>query len=188
MNTLKNRIETNIRVRKAYDFMVAAHESIGQKRKYTLEPYWHHTYRVAELVHQHVKVHTEDCIIAAKIHDVLEDVFPKNPYYSLDLIKSDFGPYVAQLVDELTHRYTAEMYPDKNRAKRKNMEAQRLSWISVEAQTIKYADILDNVRDLKVNDPNFADIYIQEKRDILRMMNKGNETLYQMTCEEVGLI
>lgn len=173
---------------KATSFMINAHNSVNDKRKYTFEPYWKHPARVATTIMEYVEVYTEHSVVAALFHDIIEQVFPKNPYYSLDLIKSEFGPYAAQLVDELTHRYTAEEYPDKNRSKRKNMEAQRLSWISTEAQTIKYADILDNVIDLKVNDPNFADIYVQERQDIVRMMNKGNETLYQMVCKEVGLI
>lgn len=171
----------------AYEMCVAAHESIGQKRKYTGEPYWHHPFRVASLLVNHSLVCTKSAIVAALSHDEAEDVFPKNPNYSFSLLEKHFGVYATSLVRELTDVYTKEAFPDKNRKQRHNMESNRLSWISTEAQTIKYCDILDNVRDIKINDPKFAPNYISEKKDVLRLMKYGDATLYKMACEEVGL-
>ena len=59
------------------------------------------------------------------------------------------------------------------------MEAIRMGRISPRAQTIKYADLLDNGKDILVNDPKFAEVYLKEKKVILKYMNKGNKTLYQ---------
>lgn len=170
----------------AYEMCIAAHESIGQKRKYTGEPYWHHPFRVASLLVNHSLVCTKSAIIGALQHD-WEDVMPKNPHYSFSLLEKHFGVYATSLVRELTDVYTKGAFPDKNRKQRHNLEANRLSMVSCEAQTIKYCDILDNVRDIKINDPKFAPNYISEKKDVLRLMKYGDSTLYQIVCEEVGL-
>ena len=58
----------------AKEFAHAAHDSIKQVRKYTGEPYWNHTDAVAEVVAS--VGGTEDMVMAAHLHDVLEDVTP----------------------------------------------------------------------------------------------------------------
>ena len=45
-------------------FARAAHDSIGHKRKYTGDPYWTHTERVAAIVAEHGG--SEDMTIAAQ--------------------------------------------------------------------------------------------------------------------------
>ena len=59
------------------------------------------------------------------------------------------------------------------------MEAMRMGKISPKAQTIKYADLLDNSKDILKNDPKFAKVYIGEKEQILKYMNRGNQELYK---------
>ena len=66
-------------------------------------------------------------VCAAENHDVLEDVFPLNPYYSEVKIRELFGDTVANYVIELTDVFTKENYPDKNRTERKALECNRLS-------------------------------------------------------------
>ena len=82
------------------------------------------------------------------------------------------------LVIELTDVYTKKNYPGLNRRARKMREADRLAKISGDAQTIKYADIIDNVTNIFVNDPDFAVVFTQEGRYALRKMEKGDEELF----------
>jgi hypothetical protein len=65
------------------------------------------------------------------------------------------------------------------------MEAIRLGRISSRAQTIKYADLLDNGQDIMKNDPKFGKVYLREKETILKYMNKGNKTLYQKCIDNL---
>ena len=121
-------------------------------------------------------------IYAAILHDVLEDT-PTTESELLNemmkIVEPGIAMDVVRLVNELTDIFTHESYPDINRAGRKEMEAIRMGRISPRAQTIKYADLLDNGKDILVNDPKFAEVYLKEKKVILKYMNKGNKTLYQ---------
>ncbi len=151
-----------------------------QKRKYSGDPYVSHTFRVSDTVKENGG--DKAMIYAAILHDVLEDT-PTTESELLNEMMAIVGPGVAmdviRLVNELTDVFTHESYPDLNRAGRKEMEAIRMGRISPRAQTIKYADLLDNSKDILVNDPKFAKVYLKEKEIILRYMNRGNKTLYQ---------
>ena len=156
-----------------------------QKRKYTGEPYVNHTISVSNIVRDNGG--DESMVYAALLHDVLEDT----PTTGLELIKRLMGitddpelsMKVFRLVKELTDVYTKESYPDVNRKGRKEMEAMRLGRVSPKAQTIKYADLLDNGVDIIKNDPNFGKVYLKEKEQILKYMNKGNQELYKKCLE-----
>lgn len=128
--------------KKARLFAVEAHSSIGQVRKFDGSPYHTHVLRVAELVS--TRTPDREVLAAACLHDVLEDVEPKNPDFSRERILLEFGQRVLDLVLELTDVYTKENHPDKNRKARKELEAQRLAHVSEEAKLIKRADLHDN--------------------------------------------
>src|SRR5690606_38890864 len=87
--------------------------SIGQKRKYTGEPYILHPMSVAGIVAT-TPFATKTMIAAALLHDVVEDTT-----YTLKDIEDRFGKEVARLVDWLTDLSTPA---DGNRAKRKLAE------------------------------------------------------------------
>ncbi len=157
------------RIQQATVFATQAHS--GQKRKYTGENYIVHPIAVAELVRE--KGGSEDQIIAALLHDTVEDcdVTIKQVY---DL----FGHVVATLVDELTDVFTSEAYPKINRKVRKRQEAKRLAKVSVEAKLIKLCDMIDNTSSIVEHDPNFAKLYLAEKAHLYQIMgldklNKG---------------
>jgi (p)ppGpp synthase/HD superfamily hydrolase len=59
-------------VRKAQVYAQAAHAAVGQKRKYTGEPYIVHPAEVAKIVAS-VPGSTPDMVAAAWLHDVVED-------------------------------------------------------------------------------------------------------------------
>jgi (p)ppGpp synthase/HD superfamily hydrolase len=156
-----------------------------QKRKYTGDPYVNHTVAVAQIVKTYGG--DESMVYAAILHDVLEDT-PTTEDDLFSYITEITGDVklsmdVLRLVRELTDVYTKESYPDVNRRGRKELEAMRLGRISPKAQTIKYADLLDNGMDIMSNDPNFGKVYLREKEEILKYMNKGNQELYNKCLE-----
>jgi (p)ppGpp synthase/HD superfamily hydrolase len=183
---------TNAKVREAIAFGREAHNSIGHKRKYKVlglyyRPYYVHTERVANLIAKYAGNYK--LVIAALLHDVLEDVTPKNSFYSGGLIDQTFGLDIGGLVSELTDVYTHENYPAYNRKRRKELETFRISQISIEAKTIKLADIYDNAISISRYDPNFARIYKAElfaKIDNLYSSRyKGNPELFRLAYAQL---
>lgn len=144
---------------KAKMFAVEAHNSIGQVRKYTGEPYHVHVHAVAELVA--TKTSDEEILAAACLHDVLEDVAPSMAQYGKETILQEFGERVLNLVVELTDVYTKENHPDLNRKKRKQLEAERLAQVSEDAKLIKRADLFDNNK--SIMGTSFEKVWLQEK-------------------------
>tara|TARA_Y100000389_G_scaffold134935_1_gene132419 strand:+ start:422 stop:955 length:534 start_codon:yes stop_codon:yes gene_type:complete len=160
-----------------------------QKRKYTGEPYVNHTVEVSKIVKEHGG--DESMVYAALLHDVLEDT-PTSENELMDLLMVIFDNYmiskdVLMLVKELTDVFIKEDYPDINRKGRKEMESIRLGKVSPRAQTIKYADLLDNSRDIVYNDPKFAKVYLKEKEQILKYMTKGNKELYNKNLKLLSI-
>ena len=66
------------------------------------------------------------------------------------------------------------------------MEAERLAQTSPEAQTIKYADILDNSTTIKDAEDDFAGVYLAEARTLMKAMQKGNPALRSRVLESVN--
>lgn len=173
-------------IQRAKEFAHAGHDSIGQKRKYTGEPYWVHTDAVALAVHNWPVNYIPAHIIAeivAHLHDLPEDV-NKYPYNLLG-IRERFGATVAYLVEELTHKYTSEAYPNLNRAERKVLEAWRLGNASAWAQTIKVFDLMDNTKSIVAHDPNFAKVYLREKDHLFKMMTKVEPALMRQAKNQL---
>lgn len=155
----------------------------GQYRKYTNDtvPYYLHCGAVARLLKIHVPSATREMIIAAWLHDTLEDT----DVTALE-ISNTFGPVVLQHVDDLTER----KYPGLNRAARKAKEVERLSQVPIGSKTIKLADLLDNAKDILEKDPNFAKVYLREKRVLLDVaLKEGDAVLWGLcnTIVETGL-
>jgi (p)ppGpp synthase/HD superfamily hydrolase len=150
-----------------------------QMRKYSPERYIVHPIRVMEIC----RAYTNDISVlaAAILHDVLEDT---------DITKEDLKTFlqsvlqakeavrILMLVEELTDVYVKKDYPSWNRRKRKLKEGSRIEKISEHAQTIKYADIIDNCPEITDNDPDFAERYLRECRMLLSKMENGNKDLY----------
>jgi (p)ppGpp synthase/HD superfamily hydrolase len=144
----------------------------GQVRKYDGLPYITHPLRVMEILHATAAVITEDQLVAAVLHDVVEDTF-----VGIETIERRFGSGVSSLVFDLTDQFTHKAYPNLNRARRKELERERLSVIAPQAQDIKYADFIDNTRSIAARDPDFARLYLQEKEATLAVMRSGDPAL-----------
>ena len=167
-------------------FVKQKHE--GQVRKYTGEPYYTHLLSVAETVSKVLPDYTLAVEIALG-HDLLEDT----DCTSLDLYRklrsigygSTESAVISTGVVALTDVYIKDDYPDLNRKARKQLEAQRLGKIDFVAQTIKYADLLDNGSSIGQHDPGFAKVYLQEKADILAVMDKGDKGLFELCKKQL---
>lgn len=141
-----------------------------QIRKYTGEPYWHHPQAVAALVK--TVAHSPEMVAAAYMHDVLEDTACTEAE-----MRGEFGDGVTDLVMRLTD---ASRPTDGNRAVRKAIDRAHTKASPTEAKTVKLADLIDNSRSILKYDPDFARVYLREKRALLddALLN-GNQTLWQ---------
>jgi len=157
-----------------------------QLRKFADEPYINHLVRVMETCKQY----SSDIAIlsAALLHDVLEDTTVTRAEiktFLLPLLNEKKAIHTLKLVEELTDIYTKQQYPEWNRRKRKSKEAERLSKTSSEAQTIKYADIIDNSLDIKDAETDFARVFLFECRILVKVMTRGDSRLHERAVETV---
>ena len=133
-------------------------------------PYYTHLENVADLVASVTS--DEEVIAAALLHDVLEDTTTVHSE-----LTEHFGLQVADLVNEVTDVSTKA---DGNRATRKGMDRDHLANASADGATIKLADLCDNSKDIMRHDPQFAKLYLTEKRALLEVLKVGNSTLWEM--------
>jgi len=152
-------------VRKAQVYAMAAHAAVGQKRKYTNEPYIVHPAEVARIV-AGVPGSTPDMVAAAWLHDVVEDTG-----CTFTDVHMAFGIDIATLVGWLTDVSKPE---DGNRAHRKAIDRAHSAEAPAEAQTIKLADLCSNSKSIVAHDPAFARVYLAEKRELLAVLTKAD--------------
>lgn len=162
-------------LQRAVSFCMAAHCAVGQKRKYTGEDYYHHPLEVASLVVEHSLHWNIAMLVAAVLHDVVEDT-----QVPLSVIESQFGPEVAALVEQLTDVSKPE---DGKRSIRKAIDREHTAKASHQAKTIKLADLISNTRSITARDPKFAPAYLAEKRQLLEVLKEGDPVLYQMAYD-----
>jgi (p)ppGpp synthase/HD superfamily hydrolase len=161
---------------KALLFASKAHEV--QKRKYTGEDYIVHPIAVMEIL-KSLNLH-ESILCAALLHDTVEDTTT-----TVQDIEENFGVQVARIVSDLTDVYTSKAYPNINRRLRKNLECYRMLKMSSTAKTIKLADLIDNTKSILEHDPNFAEVYIKEKEELLFVLEGGNQALMDMAVKSM---
>ena len=169
---------------KVYQFAKTAHGS--QRRKFIDEEYINHPVRVMETCQQYNR--SIPVSAAALLHDVLEDTainedemrtFLQSIMPHSDALKT------MVLVKDLTDQYTHESYPQWNRRIRKNKEADRLAKSHPDAQTIKYADIIDNSDGIAESGDDFALKFLQECKYLLKKMTAGNPELHKKAMQTV---
>lgn len=164
----------------------ADHAHADQTRKYNSDRYIVHPIRVMEICSQY----TDDLpvLAAAILHDVIEDTPLTSDDISLFLknyMKEEEQNLTVKMVVELTDVYVKKNFPKLNRFKRKKKEIKRMKIISSGAQTIKYADIMDNAKEISQNDPSFSERFLRECYDILIALKNGNPELRQRAFDLV---
>lgn len=154
-------------------FAIGAHGT--QKRKYTGEPYYTHCEAVCNILidyYPHI-----DAYITAWLHDTVEDT-----WVSVLDIQEHFGERIAKYVSDLT-------MPDLGNRRQRIDAYNKVLINSCElVQTVKYADMLHNTESINKHDPDFAKVYLYEKRKLLPLLNKGEPRLYKLVCQQVGLV
>ena len=163
--------------KKAKAFATKCHEDIKQVRKYTGEPYIYHPAAVVEIVRS--VPHTEAMLCAAWLHDTVEDTNA-----TIDDIKREFGEEVAALVEMLTD---VSKPSDGNRKKRKAIDCEHTAKASPQAKTIKLADLIDNTKTIVAFDPEFAKVYLAEKRLLLDVLDDGDKTLFDLAMKQIAI-
>ena len=155
MSEMDVQVAANLRpdqaVLKAAHF--AAQKHAGQRRKGTAaEPYINHLLEVAELVSSALAEPDIDLVIAALLHDTVEDTG-----VTKEVLVEAFGSDVADLVMEVTDEKSLP------KAERKRLQIVHASQISVRAQVIKLADKISNLRAIVSSPP--ADWSGERKRE-----------------------
>lgn len=161
-------------IEKARVFATAAHYAAHNVRKYTGEPYINHPAEVVSILKSY-DCDADALICAAWLHDVVEDTG-----VPLSVIDSEFGHYVASLVEQLTD---VSKPSDGNRKTRKAIDRDHTSKCSAVAATIKLADLISNTRSIVERDPEFAKTYLAEKRLLLDVLRHGNDDLWQIAAK-----
>lgn len=121
----------------------SAHKHKDQRRKDpSSTPYINHPINVATILAVEGNVSNDDVIMAALLHDTVEDTDT-----TFEEIEELFGPVVCGIVREVTD--------DKNLEKqeRKRLQIVHAATSSHNAKLVKLADKLDNLRDLLINTP-----------------------------------
>ena len=140
-----------------HDVLKAAHfaaqKHAGQRRKgAAAEPYVNHLLEVAELVSSALSESDTNLVIAALLHDTIEDTGVSKE----ELIQT-FGADVAELVVECTDDKTLP------KAERKRLQIVNAPKKSIRAQVIKIADKISNLRAILSSPP--ADWSGQRRRE-----------------------
>ncbi|HTX49936.1 MAG TPA: HD domain-containing protein [Caulobacteraceae bacterium] len=126
---------------RAYHFAAAAH--VNQRRKgVAAEPYMNHLTEVAELVARATRGTDPEIVVAAVLHDTVEDTqtTPAD-------IAAEFGERVAGLVAEVTDDTSLP------KQTRKDLQVAHAAHASRGAQIIKLADKTSNLRSMAASPP-----------------------------------
>jgi (p)ppGpp synthase/HD superfamily hydrolase len=153
--------------------------------KKTSEPYFNHLAAVADMAAGVVDFGYE----IGLCHDLLEDTATTATELLDTLVRFGYKEADAELITscvvELTDVYTKPAYPGIGKTDRKRMEAARLPTISPAAQTVKYADLIYNIKWVLKYDKKHARKYLIKKRRLLLALCQGNYQLRQQALELV---
>jgi (p)ppGpp synthase/HD superfamily hydrolase len=158
--------------------MFAREVHSSQVRKYTGNPYSDHLAEVAGIVatvSSGFAVPPGVMVATAWLHDCVED-----QGVALQSLADQFGNMVAIGVSGLSDVEIG------NRSQRKAASRERLAACSGWIQTIKCADLISNTSSIVKHDPDFAKVYLEEKRLLLDVMTKADERLRQIAYTQVS--
>jgi (p)ppGpp synthase/HD superfamily hydrolase len=129
-------------------------------------PYFSHPVEVLNILRYEGKVVDEEMLAAAVLHDAIEETGE-----TVEKIEKKFGPRVAQLVKELTREEPERtgLSAEEVWQVRTDLMLAEIDRMSPEAQAIKMADRISNLRCAKVTRPRKDYLrYIAQSRLILQ--------------------
>lgn len=143
-------------------------------------PYFWHPTRVARIMIDELGCRDADLIIAALLHDTLED----SDILNAEVLTYNFGEYVTFLVDSLTKEIRVDDGPLREQIDRDYVE--RLKKAPEDCRIIKLCDRLDNLRCLAFNLKRNPFKYVQETTDnYLPMAEASNDPRMKYLLAEI---
>jgi GTP diphosphokinase / guanosine-3',5'-bis(diphosphate) 3'-diphosphatase len=175
MNTPEENIQL---ILKAVEF--AAYKHRDQKRKdKDATPYINHPIKVANILIDVGKIYDTDTIIAAILHDTIEDTET-----TAEEITNNFSGNVSKIVLELTD--------DKSflYLVRKRKQIEKAKTLSHQAKNIKIADKICNVHDVTNHPPKYWDLkrrkeYFLWAEKVVNEIRGTNEELEKLFDEKL---
>jgi (p)ppGpp synthase/HD superfamily hydrolase len=156
-----------------------------QRIKKTGQPYFTHLVAVAEMAASVTFLGFE----IGLCHDLLEDTGTTAGELLVALRRFNYdakkAAYITLRVAELTDVFTSAAYPGLSKGARKEKEALRLYGVSAGAQTVKYCDLIDNIKWVLKHDQKHAAGYLQKKDILLAGMNKGDQGIRQKALDMI---
>lgn len=166
-------------IAKARGLALGAHMGLGQLRKFTGEPYFHHPLRAAEMARSHGC--DWDVICGCYLHDTVEDTG-----VTIELIEEEFGPVVGRIVNGVTN--VAYREGGLNRAARFALNLEHLKQQELDCKEVRLFDVFDNLRDAEVCDAKFANMLVQEKPTVLEVCREANYSVYGQCMRRIDEI
>jgi (p)ppGpp synthase/HD superfamily hydrolase len=169
------------RLTEAYRF--AADRHVGQRRKgEAAEPYVNHLAEVADLVARATSGADVELVIAAVLHDTVEDTDT-----TLEELAARFGARVAGLVAEVTDDKTLPW------TERKRLQVVTAAHASHGAKVIKLADKTSNLRAMAVSPPrNWSEArranYLDWSRQVVANCRGANRWLEDLFDEAAAAL
>lgn len=163
----------------AVEFSAVKHK--GQFRKdAAITPYIIHPIGVARSLWEEGKVRSVNVLVAALLHDTLEDTET-----TADEIEALFGPRVRYTIEELTND------PKLTSQENKQRQIDHAPFLSLNAQLVKLADRLYNIRDLRSLPPSIdreetINRYLQWGQKLLHALRGTNEALETALQNEIS--
>lgn len=156
---------------KAMMFARVAHKE--QSRKYTGNPYFDHLAEVAGITAS-IGLRDDVSMAVCWLHDCIED-----QAVTVDQLTLEFNNQISEGVLLLSD------LEQGNRLERKAASRERLSHAPGWVQTIKCADLISNTSSIVKHDPDFAKVYLDEKRLLLDVMTEANACLRSLAMSMV---
>jgi len=166
----------------------AARQHSPQRRKDEAQsPYINHPITLLHILHIEAGIDDEDVLIAALLHDVMEDCSGPHQMFIEDRrreIREQFGDTVLGYVEAVTDDKTV----DKNSRKRAQVE--KAAKKPHGAKLVKIADKIANLRDIKSAPPaNWNEErkteYVRWAREVVGQLRGSHEKL-EMLFDEVA--
>lgn len=132
----------HVRLLRAVAFAAEKHKD-HRRKDANASPYINHLTSVASVLAEEGNVTDEDLILAAILHDTVEDTET-----TFEELEEHFGRTIAGIVREVTDDKTLK------KEVRKRLQEERAPRVSSRAKQLKIADKICNVRDVMHNPPS----------------------------------
>ena len=167
---------------RAASTILSAYEMAGSVHEFQLRkdatPYFWHISRVAKILIRELKYYNAEVIAASLLHDVLED----SDIITAEVIKYNFSPYIAYIVEVLTKNVKL-LGPMRQQEEQQYVE--RLQFSSIDCKIIKFTERLDNFRCLEFGVKRNPFQYVEETETIYYPLvaNESNRLLDYLVGE-----